>query len=106
MNNPRAIIFWVISRYMSNEAIELFKENIVKVSLVQDRKFVSEIEKVFDLSILVNKPIIPEDAWIYHYINDAKGKAFKRKGLILKYEKAVIKPIEMDYLKFVSLFNL
>ena len=72
-------------------------------------KFVRIVEKYFYFSRLRDKPLIPEDVWIFNYLMyenrkkenqkiidigekiEFKGRLLK-KGLILKYENKIIMP--------------
>ena len=104
--SPRYIIFWAVCRYLTEKEIELLRVNIAKGKLTQDRRFLSEIKKVFDLKRMLVNPYIREDAWIYNYIEYDMTTKFPRKGLIVKYENQVVLPVEKTFKEFIKSIGL
>lgn len=106
---PKHIIFIAVSKYLSVSVLENLKTEIGRYSSLPDMKFVRIVEKYFYFSRLRDKPLIPEDVWIFNYLMyenrkkenqkiidigekiEFKGRLLK-KGLILKYENKIIMP--------------
>lgn len=103
--SPRYIIYWAVSRYLTEEQIEQFKKDIVKGNLKQDRRFLSELKKHIDLERLVRNPLIPQDAYIYNYIQYEVKTQFPRNGLIARYEREIVLPTEETFKKFLELLQ-
>lgn len=99
---PRYIIYWAVCRYLNEEQTEQLKKNLTKGNLKQDRRFLTEVKKVFDLKVMLHKPYIREDAWIYNYIEYDMTTKFPRKGLIVKYENQVVIPVEKTFREFLK----
>lgn len=102
---PRLIIYAAVKKYLTEEQVEQFRNDIAKGKLTQDRRFITEIKKQFDLETLRNKPMIPEDIWIYNYIIYEVKTKFPRSGLIAKYEREIFLPMENSFKELVSMFK-
>lgn len=107
--NPKHIIFIAVSNYLTAEDAAKLKNDIISFKRLPDSKFVKLVEQYFNFNTLRDKPLIPEDIWLYNYLMyenkkkedqklfeigdkiNFKGKLLK-KGLVLKYEKEVILP--------------
>jgi hypothetical protein len=105
---PKQIIFVAVSNNLTNDVIELLKNEFITHKSLYPQKFILIISKYFDFTLLRDKPLIPEDIWLYNYLmydNRKKHKisfepienikiegSFRRSPLIKKYEKQVIIP--------------
>lgn len=103
------IIFIAVSNYINAEEADKIKTEIAKYKRLSDLKFIRIIEKYFNFNMLRDKPVIPEDIWLFNYLMydnkkpeeqklyeigekiNFKGRLIK-KGLIVKYENRVILP--------------
>lgn len=85
---PRLIIFWAVTRYMTNKQVNALMHALGEANIRQDRTFVRIIKEHFNTEIMLKQPLVHQDAMIYHFMNDLQGR-FKRKGLIVQYEKEV-----------------
>lgn len=54
--SPRYIIYWSVCNYLTEPEKEKLKNNLAKGHLTQDRRFLTEIKKVFDLERMLKKP--------------------------------------------------
>jgi hypothetical protein len=105
---PKHIIFIAVSNYISTDAISDIKNEISKHKRLSAQRFIDIIQNYFDFDTLRDRPIIPEDIWLYNYLmydNNIKGNIsfveadkiiiagrFRITELIRKYEKVVILP--------------
>lgn len=106
---PKHIIFIAVSNYLTVEQSGQLKNDFIGFKRLTDLKFIQLIEKYFDFNILRDKPVIPEDIWLFNYLMyenrkkenqklfdigekiNFKGRLLK-KGLLIKYENKVIMP--------------
>jgi len=107
--NPKHIIFIAVSNYLSAEDAAKLKNDIISFKRLPDSKFIKLVEQYFDFNLLRDKPLIPEDIWLFNYLMyenkkredkklfeigekiNFKGKLLK-KGLVLKYETQIVLP--------------
>ena len=106
---PKHIIFIAVSNYLSDDDSIKMRTDLTKNKSITSKAFISVIEKYFDFKILRDKPLIPEDIWLFNYLmydsrNKEKqklfeigekvnvGAGFKRSPLIKKYEEKIILP--------------
>ena len=106
---PKHIIYIAVSNYISSEEADKIKMEIAKYKRLSDLKFIRIIETYFNFNMLRDKPVIPEDIWLFNYLMYDNKKAddhklfeigekinFKgrllKKGLIIKYENKIIMP--------------
>ena len=106
---PKHIIFVAVSNYLPVEQAAKLKTEISSFKRLPDLKFIKIIERYFDFNMLRDKPVIPEDIWLFNYLMyenkkkvnqnpleigdriNFKGRLLK-KGLILKYETKIVLP--------------
>lgn len=106
---PRTIILFAAQNYLSEDKIEMLRNDLCRYKKINDRLFIRSLEKVFDITWFRDKPFIPEDIWLFNYLMyetykpenfnpldfgnkiGLKGK-FLKIGLIAKYERRVIIP--------------
>jgi|SRR6516164_3361712 hypothetical protein len=106
---PRHIIFIAVSNYLTAEQATRLRSEIGKSKPLPDLKFIRIVEKYFDFRNLCEKPVVPEDIWLFNYLMyenrkkesqkifeigekiNFKGRLLRR-GLIVKYENKVIMP--------------
>ena len=100
--HPRYIVFWAASRYMTETQIEIFRQDIGKISRVSVVRFVAELNKHFSLDTMLKNPQIREDAWIYNYLMYDCRKGFVRTKLIKRYEKEVVLPVERKFRELIE----
>lgn len=106
---PKHIIFIAISNYLSVQQCSDLKNDMIKYKRLSGKKFIEIIEKYFDFKTLRDKPLIPEDIWLFNYLmydTNKKGsqklyeigeiinasKGFKKTPLIRKYESKIVLP--------------
>jgi hypothetical protein len=104
---PKHTIFIAISNYLTVEINKQLRTELSKNKSITSKKFIEIIEKYFDFKILRDKPIIPEDIWLFNYLmyDNAKdqklfdvgekvnvSKGLRRTPLIRKYESKIIIP--------------
>jgi hypothetical protein len=73
---PKHIIFIAVSNYISTDAISDIKNEISKYKRLSAQRFIDIIQNYFDFDTLRDRPIIPEDIWLYNYLmydNNIKG---------------------------------
>ncbi len=105
---PRLIIYLVIINYLSVDQIESLKKELGSSSLKQDRKFVRIIKAHFDIEQFSTKPFIWQDIWIYNYLQYEVKSKLPRNGLIAKYEKEIILPMNLvlnEFKEIVAILN-
>ena len=107
--NPKHIIFIAVSNYLSLERAFELKTELSSAKKLSAQIFIQIIEKHFDFKSFRDKPIIPEDIWLYNYLmydNNKKGQlhlseigekihvcaSFRKSPLIKKYESKIIVP--------------
>jgi len=73
--NPRKIITFVVFKYLNEQQKELVRKKVFVKTIKSDCKFVNELAKYFDFSILVNNPQIPKDTLIYNYLVNETRKS-------------------------------
>jgi hypothetical protein len=106
---PKHIIFIAVSNYLSVEDCIKLRTELSKNKSITGQKFINIIERYFDFKILRDKPLIPEDIWLFNYLmydnrNKEKQMLFeigekvnvaaglKRTPLIKNYESKIILP--------------
>jgi hypothetical protein len=104
---PKHTIFIAVSNYLTDEINKQLRTELSKNKSITSKKFIEIIEKHFDFKILRDKPIIPEDIWLFNYLmyDNAKdqklfdvgekvnvSKGLRRTPLIRKYESKIIIP--------------
>ena len=104
---PKHTIFITVSNYLTVEKNKQLRTELAKNKTVPSKKFIEIIEKYFDFKILRDKPLIPEDIWLFNYLmyDNAKNqklfdvgekvnisKGLRRTPLIRKYESKIIIP--------------
>jgi hypothetical protein len=99
--SPRTIIFTAASKYLSPEATEKIKHELIKENVKQDRKFLAVVKRHFDFNVMKDKPFIPQDIWIYNYLLYETESKFKKNGLIAKYEREITIPSGYVYKQFI-----
>ena len=65
---PKHTIFIAISNYLTVEINKQLRTELSKNKSITSKKFIEIIEKYFDFKILRDKPIIPEDIWLFNYL--------------------------------------
>lgn len=85
---PVYIIFTQACKYLTEgEKAELFKK-LNKLKSLYGKPYLKIILQHFDVELFKDKPIIPEDIYLYNYIKyEITDKAIPRNGLIAKYER-------------------
>ncbi len=106
---PKHIIFIAVSNYLSADDSIKLRSDLSTNKSITGQKFINIIERYFDFKILRDKPLIPEDIWLFNYLmydnaKKEKQKIFdigekvnvtaglKRTPLIKKYETKIILP--------------
>ena len=100
--HPRYIVFWAVSRYMTNEQVEKFTQYLGKGKRTSVKRFIIELNKHFNVEIMLKNPQIREDAWIYNYLMYDCKKGFLRTKLIKRYEKEVVLPVENKFRELIG----
>ena len=65
---PKHIIFIVVSNYLSPVQCTDLKNDMIKYKRLSGLKFIQIIEQYFDFKTLRDKPLIPEDIWLFNYL--------------------------------------
>src|SRR4051812_10687305 len=65
---PKHIIFIAVSNYLGAEQAGLLRNDISKFQRLPDLKFIQIVERYFDFTTLRDKPLIPEDIWLFNYL--------------------------------------
>ena len=106
---PKHIIFIAVSNYLTAEQSLALKDEMIKYKRLTGLKFIQIIEKYFDFKKFRDKPLIPEDIWLFNYLmydinkRDAQkiseigekinvSKGFRKTKLIRNYESKIILP--------------
>ena len=104
---PKHTIYIAVSNYLTVEINKQLRTELAKNKTIPSKRFIEIIEKYFDFKILRDKPLIPEDIWLFNYLmyDNAKNqklfdvgekvnisKGLRRTPLIRKYESKVIIP--------------
>lgn len=100
--HPRYIVFWAVSRYMTDAQIESFRNDIGRSSRAGIKQFTAAFSKHIDLEILLHAPQIREDAWIYNYLKYDCNTRFKRSKLISRYEREIVLPVEKKFRELIA----
>lgn len=100
--HPRYIVFWVFSRYMTEDQIETFRIDIGKYHRGGVKSFIAALSKHVDLEILLRTPQIREDAWIYNYLIYDCKTGFPRSQLIRRYEREIVIPVDKKFRELVG----
>ncbi len=107
-HTPRLIIYLSVINYLSKDEIENLKKELGSSPLKQDRKFIRIIKAHFDIEQFSTKPFIWQDIWIYNYLQYEVKSRLPRRGLIAKYEKEIILPMNLmlnDLREIINLLN-
>ena len=103
---PRHIILFAVGKYLDNVTYSKIIELIGKEFPKQDRKFLNLVKRHFDFELMKDKPYIWQDIWIYNYLKyEYDGHKFKRSGLIVKYEREIIKPSKESIISLIALLD-
>jgi hypothetical protein len=86
---PVYIIYTQACKYLSEEEKAELIKKINKLKRMYGKQHLKVILEHFDVELFKDKPIIPEDIYLYNYIKyDITEKALPRSGLIQKYERS------------------
>ena len=87
-NSPLYIIYTQACKYLSEHEVKELSDKISKGTDRHGKIFLRIFLKNFDIEVFKNKPLIPEDIWLYNYIKyEITKKSIPRSGLIKLYEK-------------------
>lgn len=87
-NSPLYIIYTQACKYLSEHEVKELSDKISKGTDRHGKIFLKIFLKNFDIEVFKNKPLIPEDIWLYNYIKyEITKKRIPRSGLIKLYEK-------------------
>lgn len=106
---PRVIIYHAACNYLNDEQIHKLKDDLGKLKIITDKKFIDTLEKHFDIKQFRDTPRIPEDIWLFNYLMYGNKKTpkfnhlkmgeeiallgrFIKRGLIVKYESQIVLP--------------
>ncbi len=85
---PVYIIYNQVCKYISEEEKVEMDKNINKLKKMYGKQHLKVILNHFNIELFKDKPIIPEDIYLYNYIKyDITEKALPRSGIIQKYER-------------------
>lgn len=89
-NSPLFIIYTQACKYLTETEVKELSDKLVKGTDKQGRIFLRVFLQNFDIEVFKDKPLIPEDIWLYNYIKyEITNKKIPRIGLIKLYEKTV-----------------
>jgi hypothetical protein len=91
-HNPRYIIFWAVTNYLTVNEEEGLISDLVKQNPIQDRKFLRIVSEHFNFEKFITSPYLKEDAWLYNYMLYELDGKMKRRGLINRYDREVLIP--------------
>lgn len=87
-NSPLYIIYTQACKYLSDDEIKGLSDKLSKATDKQGRIFLKIFLQNFDIEVFKDKPLIPEDIWLYNYIKyEITEKSIPRSGLIKLYEE-------------------
>ena len=87
---PLYIIVTQACKYLNEEEAKELNKNLSKISNYGGRVFLKTFLKSFDIEVFKDKPLIPEDIWLYNYIKyEITKTSIPRVGLIDRYEKYI-----------------
>lgn len=87
---PVHIIYTQVCKYLKEEEKAEMNIKINKLKTMYGKQHLKVILEYFDVELFKNKPIIPEDIYLYNYIKyDIKENksAMPRSGIIARYER-------------------
>lgn len=92
-NSPLYIIYTQACKYLTEDEVKDLSDKLAKGTDKQGRIFLRIFLQNFDIELFKDKPLIPEDIWLYNYIKyEITSKKIPRIGLIKLYEKTIFKP--------------
>lgn len=87
-NSPLYIIYIQACKYLSENEVKVLSDKLSKGTDKQGRMFIRIFLQNFNIEIFKDKPLIPEDTWLYNYIKyEITEKSIPRSGFIKLYEK-------------------
>ena len=87
---PLYIIVTQACKYLNEEEAKELNKDLSKISNYGGRVFLKTFLKSFDIEVFKDKPLIPEDIWLYNYIKyEITKTSIPRVGLIDRYEKYI-----------------
>lgn len=98
---PIFVVYFCISRYLTEEQLISIRKDFAKNKRHSKKIFLAAIAKQMDISILLMKPMIPQDAWIYNYLKYDIENRWQPGWLVSNYEKQVVMPLSDDFINVV-----
>lgn len=87
---PVYIIFTQACNYLTREEETILVNKLHKLKKLDGRPYLKVLLNNFDIEVFKDKPLIPEDIWLYNYIKyEITNKSIPKKGLIAKYERKI-----------------
>jgi hypothetical protein len=87
---PLYIIVTQACKYLTEEEAKELNKKLSTISNYGGRIFLRTFLKNFDIEVFKDKPLIPEDIWLYNYIKyEITPTSIPRIGLIDLYEKRI-----------------
>jgi hypothetical protein len=105
-HHPLFIILWTISRYITDEQLQKVKQVVGKYKLIGPATLQKTISEHMDLEVLIKKPQIWEDAWVYNYLKYETKYSYPKSKLIKRYEREVVIPAETNFREVMGWLNL
>ncbi len=114
--HPQKIIYWAVSRYLTIEELDKLKNDLInykssnaisfsgKITL-RDNMFLTKVKKHFNLERMLKNPLIPEDAWLFNYIEYDTKPSFPRNKLISRYEREIVLLSEKVFTGFLKMLT-
>jgi len=88
---PLYIIVTQACNYLTEEEAKELNKKLSKINNYGGRVFLKAFLKNFDIELFKDKPLIPEDIWLYNYIKyEITNTSIPRVGLIDLYEKRIL----------------
>jgi hypothetical protein len=87
---PLYIIVTQACNYLTEDEAKELNKKLSNISNYGGRIFLRTFLKNFDIEVFKDKPLIPEDIWLYNYIKyEITKTSIPRVGLIDNYEKHI-----------------
>ena len=97
MSKPQLVLLKVLKRYMTDTEYLALTKELGALENRRGKTFVAIFQKHFNIETWRDKPIIPQDIWLYNYFTlEYKGK-LTRTGLMLRYMTNIFKYNDPDF---------
>jgi hypothetical protein len=103
--HPIFIVLWAISRYVSEEQFLKLRGTVGVPGLIRPKTLLRHLREFMEPEVLIKKPLIPEDAWIFNYLMYEARNSFPKTKLIKRYEKEIVLPVEKNFREMEGLLH-